>query len=147
MGRRVGKMKNGVLLKRWIYRNGLRPVAELDGAGTLAAQFVCGAKSLVPDYVRRGGQTYRVVSDHLGSPRYVVNAANSADVPFSASYTSFGEVAGLGLDWAPFGFAGGIYDTDSGLIRFGARDFDPSVGRWVSKDPLRFGPFQANIYV
>lgn len=29
----------------------------------------------------------------------------------------------------------------------GARDYDPMVGRWVSKDPIRFGGGQANIYV
>jgi RHS repeat-associated protein len=92
----------------------------------------------VPDYVRRGAATYRVVSDHLGSPRYVVNVADPNDVPFTASYSSFGEVTGTGLDWMPFGFAGGIYDADSGLVRFGARDADPSTGRWTQKDPIRF---------
>ena len=60
MGRRVGKKKNGVLLKQWIYRDALKPVAELDGAGNLVAQFVYGAKGNVPDYVVRGGATYRV---------------------------------------------------------------------------------------
>ena len=38
----------------------------------------------------------------------------------------------------PFGFAGGIYDTDTKLVRFGARDYDPRVGRWTTKDPIRF---------
>jgi RHS repeat-associated protein len=38
----------------------------------------------------------------------------------------------------PFGFAGGIYDPDTGLVRFGARDYLPEVGRWISKDPVRF---------
>ncbi len=124
--------------KQWIYRDALKPVAELDGSGALVSEFVYGAKSNVPDYVRRGGATYRVVSDQLGSPRYVVNVANSADVPFTASYTSFGEVTGTGLDWMPVGFAGGIYDAETGLIRFGARDYDGAVGRWLSKDPTRF---------
>ena len=32
----------------------------------------------------------------------------------------------------PFGFAGGLYDKDTGLVRFGARDYDASVGRWTS---------------
>ncbi len=59
-------------------------------------------------------------------------------MPFSAGYSAFGEVTGAGLDWMPFGFAGGIYDGDSGLIRFGARDYDAVVGRWTAKEPLRF---------
>jgi RHS repeat-associated protein len=138
LGRRVGKIFNGTLISQWIYRDALKPVAELNGSGALIAQFVYGSKSNVPDYVRRGGNTYRVVSDHLGSPRYVVNVANPSDVPFTASYAAFGTATGTGLDWMPFGFAGGIYDPDTGLVRFGARDYDPSVGRWTSKDPIRF---------
>jgi RHS repeat-associated protein len=47
----------------------------------------------------------------------------------------------------PMGFAGGIYDVDTGLVRFGARDFDALTGRWISKDPIRFKGGQANIYV
>jgi RHS repeat-associated protein len=47
----------------------------------------------------------------------------------------------------PFGFAGGLYDADTGLVRFGARDYDASVGRWVRKDPIFFGGGQANLYV
>lgn len=38
----------------------------------------------------------------------------------------------------PFGYAGGIYDRDTGLIRFGARDYDPEIGRWTTKDPIGF---------
>jgi RHS repeat-associated protein len=146
MGRRVGKKKNGVLLKQWIYRDSLKPVAELDGSGNLVSEFVYGSKSNVPDYVRRGGNTYRVVSDHLGSPRYVVNVANSAEVPFTASYTSFGTVTGTGLDWMPLGFAGGHYDADSGLVRFGARDYDAITGRWTTKDRTRFDSVDLNLY-
>jgi RHS repeat-associated protein len=139
MGRRVGKKKNGVLLKQWLYRDELKPLAELDGNGTLVSEFVYGSKSNVPDFVRRGGNTYRVVSDHLGSPRYVVNVANASDVPFTASYTSFGEVTGTGLDWMPFGFAGGLHDGDSRLVTFGARDYAAALGRWLGKDPRRWG--------
>jgi len=86
----------------------------------------------------KGGATYRIVSDHLGSVRLVVNASTGA-VAQRIDYDAFGVVT---LDtnpgFQPFGFAGGIYDADTGLVRFGARDYDAEVGRWTAKDPIRF---------
>jgi uncharacterized protein RhaS with RHS repeats len=32
-------------------------------------------------------------------------------------------------------------------VRFGARDYDPMIGRWVSKDPILFKGKQTNLYV
>jgi RHS repeat-associated protein len=46
----------------------------------------------------------------------------------------------------PFGFAGGLYDGQTGLVRFGARDYDPVVGRWTAKDPIGFEGDQLNLY-
>ncbi|MBF0137125.1 MAG: hypothetical protein HQL65_12865, partial [Magnetococcales bacterium] len=45
-----------------------------------------------------------------------------------------------------FGFAGGLYDTQTGLVRFGARDYDASTGRWTAKDPIRFNGGDTNLY-
>src|SRR5690606_2060688 len=46
----------------------------------------------------------------------------------------------------PFGYAGGLYDAATGLVRFGARDYDAEVGRWTAKDPIRFAGGDENIY-
>src|SRR5688500_17743289 len=46
----------------------------------------------------------------------------------------------------PFGFAGGLYDSDTGLVRFGARDYDPQTGRWTAKEPLGFAGGDSNFY-
>ena len=40
-----------------------------------------------------------------------------------------------------------MYDTDTNLVRFGARDYDPAIGRWTSKDRLGFGGGDSNLFV
>ena len=90
--------------------------------------------------------TYRLITDHLGSVRTVVNAATGTIVQ-QLDYDEFGVVL---LDtnpgFQPFGFAGGLYDRDTGLIRFGARDYDPATGRWTAKDPILFAGGDSNLY-
>ena len=46
----------------------------------------------------------------------------------------------------PFGFAGGLYDEDTKLIRFGYRDYDPYTGKWTAKDPILFAGGDSNLY-
>ncbi len=63
-------------------------------------------------------------------------------------YDSFGNVI---YDSNPsftvsLGFAGGLYDSDTGLIRFGLRDYDPAVGSWTAKDPIDFAGGDVNLF-
>jgi RHS repeat-associated protein len=46
----------------------------------------------------------------------------------------------------PFGFAGGLHDRDTGLVRFGFRDYDPAIGRWTAKDPIDFAGGDVNLF-
>ncbi len=43
-------------------------MAELDAPGAVVTRFVYGSRLNVPDYLIRGGVTYRMLTDHLGSP-------------------------------------------------------------------------------
>ncbi|MBF0550837.1 MAG: RHS repeat-associated core domain-containing protein [Deltaproteobacteria bacterium] len=62
-------------------------------------------------------------------------------------YDEFGNVIrDTNPGFQPFGFAGGIYDRDSGLTRFGARDYDASTGRWTAKDPILFKGGDNSLY-
>ena len=134
--RRIGKKVNGALVQGFLYQDGLNPVAELDASGNVVARFVYGTRANVPDYMVKGGVTYRIVSDHLGSVRFVVNAS-TGDIVQKMEYDEFGRVlSDTNPGFTPFGFAGGIYDKDTGLVRFGARDYDAETGRWTAKDPV-----------
>jgi len=144
--RRIGKEMNGALVQGFLYGDALNPVAELDGTGAVIARFVYGSRPNVPDYMVKGGATYRIVADHLGSPRLVVDTATGA-IAQRIDYDAWGNVlSDSNPGFQPFGFAGGLYDRDTRLVRFGARDYDPEVGRWTAKDPIRFGGGDANLY-
>lgn len=144
--RRVGKKVNGVLAQGFVYENALEPVAELDGTGSVIARYVYATRENVPDYMIKGGVTYRIVSDHLGSPRLVVNITDGA-VAQRMDYDEFGNVThDSNPGFQPFGYAGGIYDRDTKLVRHGARDYDAETGRWTAKDPIRFDGNDTNLY-
>ena len=137
--RRIGKKRNGTLEQGFLYQGQLQPIAELDGSGNVISRFVYAIGINIPDYMIKGGVTYRIIKDHLGSPRLVVDVASNT-VAQELEYDAFGNVTkDTNPGFQPFGFAGGLYDRDTKLVRFGARDYDAETGRWTAKDPIMFG--------
>jgi RHS repeat-associated protein len=62
-------------------------------------------------------------------------------------YDGFGRVL---WDTAPgfqrFGFGGGLYDPDTGSVRFGLRDYDRLTGQWMSRDPIGFAGGDCSLF-
>jgi RHS repeat-associated protein len=144
--RRVGKQVNGTLTEGFLYDDE-HIVAQLGLNNAIVSQFIYGSGSTSPDSMIQGGVTYRVFSDQLGSPRLVVNTSTGV-VAEEIDYDEFGNVVNdTNPGFQPFGFAGGLYDQDTKLVRFGARDYNPSVGRWTAKDPILFNGGDTNLYV
>jgi RHS repeat-associated protein len=145
--RRVAKIVNGNIKKRWLYQNQLNIVAELDSIGNLVSRFVYGTKSHVPDYMIKNGITYRFITDHLGSVRFIVDVASGTVVQY-ITYDEFGNtLTDSNPGFQPFGYAGGLYDEQTDLVRFGARDYNAMIGRWTAKDPIEFNDGELNLYL
>ena len=137
--RRVAKVVNGALVQGFVWEDQLRIAAELDGAGNVVSRFVHGTGVNVPEYMVRAGVTYRIVTDHLSSPRLVVNV-ETGEVVQRMEHDEWGNVlVDTNPGFQPFGFAGGLWDRETGSVRFGARDYDAKAGRWTAKDPIGFG--------
>ncbi|MBK7891916.1 MAG: hypothetical protein IPJ84_14070 [Bdellovibrionales bacterium] len=144
--RRVARSVGGVLQKQFVWFDSTRLGAELNSSGAIVSQFIYGLKGNTPDYIIKGSTKYKVITDHLGSVVAVVNSSNGV-VAQRLEYDEFGRVlVDTSPGFQPFGFAGGLYDTDTKLTLFGARSYDAEVGRWVSKDPILFAGGDANLY-
>ena len=64
------------------------------------------------------------------------------------SYDEFGNIlTNTNPGFQPFGYAGGLYDGQTCLVRFGARDYNAPLGRWTAKDPIGFEGKQLNVYI
>jgi YD repeat-containing protein len=108
--RRIGRRLNGTLTRGWLYQSQLAPVAELDGSGAVVSRFVYATHVNVPDYLVKGGQTYRLVLDQLGSVRLVVNTSDGT-VAQRLDYDEYGRVTqNTNPGFQPFGYAG-AYDS------------------------------------
>ena len=122
-----------------------RLLAVYDGADNLLMRFEY-ADDRMPAAVNAEGVTYYLAYDQVGSLRVVADSAGN--VVKRTDYDSFGNIINdtNPAFEVPFGFAGGLHDRDTGLVRFGYRDYDPDVGRWTAKDPIGFAGGDTDLY-
>ena len=137
LGRRIAKRIDGMIVEKYLWQGMTRLLAVYDGSDNLIQRFEY-ADGRMPVAMTQGGVTYCLAYDQVGSLRTVTDG--SGNVVKRIDYDSFGNIlADTNSSFAiPFGFAGGLHDRDTGLVRFGYRDYDPDIGRWTAKDPIGF---------
>ncbi|MFQ3260797.1 MAG: RHS repeat-associated protein [Reinekea sp.] len=99
-----------------------------------------------PTAFTQGTNRFYIITDQIGTPRVITDATGT--VVKQIEYDAYGNVindTNPAID-IPFGFAGGLKDNHTGLIRFGYRDFDPETGRWTARDPIGFAGGDTNLY-
>ncbi len=104
------------------------------------------ADARMPVAMTKGGTTYYLAYDQSGTLKAVADGSGVAVKKIE--YDSFGNVISDSNPAfaVPFGFAGGLYDRDTKLVRFGYRDYDPETGRWTAKDPILFAGGDTDLY-
>jgi RHS repeat-associated protein len=146
LSRRVGKRVDGRLQRGFVYAGTGALVLETGADDQVVSRFVYGADPAVPLAMVRGGRTYRLVRDELGSVRLVVDVA-SGEVAQRLDFDPFGRVLqDTNPGFQPWGYAGGISDPDTGLVRMGVRDYEPRTGTFLTLDPVGFEGDDTNLY-
>ncbi|GJQ59641.1 MAG: hypothetical protein SCALA701_24420 [Candidatus Scalindua sp.] len=145
MGRRIAKRIDGIIIEKYLWADNTTLLAVYDGSDNLIERFDY-ADGRLPISMLRGGTPYYMIYDQVGSLRLIVDS--SGNITKRIDYDSFGNIIndttpGFTI---PFGFAGGLHDRDTDLVRFGARDYDPTISRWTAKDPIDFVGGDVNLY-
>jgi RHS repeat-associated protein len=145
LGRRIAKKVNGSIVEKYLWRGLTQLLAVYDGSDSLLMRFEY-ADGRMPAAMTAGGASYYLGYDQVGSLRTVSDA--SGNVVKTISYDSFGTILSDSNPAlaVPFGFAGGLHDRETGLVKFGFRDYDPAIGRWVAKDPIFFAGGDVDLY-
>ena len=105
-----------------------------DVEGSTATEYAYFTGTDRPHSMRRNGQTYHYLTDHLGS---VVAVVDSAGITKNSctydpwGYGSCSEQVGNRLR-----YTGREYDGATGFYYLRARYYDPATGRFLSEDPL-----------
>jgi RHS repeat-associated protein len=135
LGRRVRiveKVSGSTTSDHWFLWCGIEMCEERNSAGSTVTKRFFGQG------VEIGSTDYFYTTDHLGSIREMTDGSGAIQARYD--YDPYGRQTKLSgsLD-SDFGYTGHYEHAPTGLALTLYRAYDPSVGRWLSEDPLGFG--------
>ncbi|KQC06937.1 MAG: hypothetical protein APR62_07285 [Smithella sp. SDB] len=150
-GNRLKATRSGVTTK-YIYDANGRLLAEADANNNITKYYVYGNGLLA--MVTPEGQTYCYHYNGIGSTIAMTNA--SQEIINKYSYDVFGNIANklenilnndTNLQNQPFTYVGqyGVMSEPNGFYYMKARYYDPTVGRFISEDPIGFDGGDVNL--
>ncbi|MBV6459715.1 MAG: hypothetical protein HONBIEJF_02867 [Fimbriimonadaceae bacterium] len=111
------------------------------GAGVTAPVLGDGVSHFTPGVSVRTGSDTRY--QHAGLKNIDAQSSGSQSISATQTYDAFGQTLGSSGSWSgPFGYGGAFgyqSEPDSGLQLLGHRYYDPSAGRFLSRDKARDG--------
>ncbi len=108
---------------------------ELDGTGTVLTEFIHGAGIDEPLAMKRDGHIYYYHADVLGSIMAITD--ENQNLVQRYEYDAYGNITHRETNFEqPYTYTGREFDEESGLFFYRARYYDPTVGRFISSDPI-----------
>jgi RHS repeat-associated protein len=134
-GRRIEKTSSAGTSIYAYDKNNL--IEETNSSGTVVARYAQGLKMDEELAMLRSGTTSYYEVDGLGTATSLSNAAGALAQTYT--FDSFGNLtASSGSLTNPFRYTGREWDTETNLQFSRFRYYDPSVGRFLTEDPLGF---------
>jgi RHS repeat-associated protein len=140
---RIGKKIDGVVTERYVIdRNQIALV--FDGTGAQKARYLYGAEIDRVLAEETGANLHWFLADEQGSIKDVVD--NTGTVIDHITYDSFGRIVSQTnpIDLR-FAYTGREWDAETGQYYYRARYYDPTVGKFISEDPLGFAGNDSNL--
>ena len=147
MGRRVAKTVNSTTTTTYLYGHDWSLAAEMDGTGYgIRKKFVWGpdfsdahgnaggAGSLLAQ-LDSGGVKY-AIPDSFGNIVGYLDSGGTLDA--ATEFTAYGRAlntSGATTSY-PIGYSGQYTDTETGLVYYGMRYYNPKHGRFINRDPI-----------
>jgi RHS repeat-associated protein len=148
-GNRIKKDVNGLVT--WFVYDLMKKlpdvITEYDNSGSLLSSYTHGPGIDEVISMRRGGSSYFYLKDGLGSTTSLSD--NTEILVNTYEYDAFGNVISKTETVSnPYGYTGRSFDSESGLMYYRARYYDPITGRFITVDPIGFnGGINSYIYV
>lgn len=132
-GQRTEKRIDGRLVEAFRWLDPLRLEDFFDGTRWWRLAYLEGR---TPVGVTNGDDSYLLLCDQVGTP--LALATTDGHIVQAMQYDSFGNLLQVRGDAVrlPIGFAGWLFDADTGLTRFVWRDYDADTGRFTALDPM-----------
>lgn len=145
LNQRVVKEVNGVIVEKYLWQDLTTLLAVYDGDDNFVQRFNY-ADSHMPISMTQDNQTYYLHYDQVGTLRAITD--KNHNIVKEVTYDTYGKIpSDTNPNFkVPFGFAGGVHDRDTGLVRFGYREHDPQTEKWTAKDPIDFSGGDSNLY-
>jgi RHS repeat-associated protein len=134
-GRRI--QKSGPLGTTNYLYDGFQLVQEVDQSGNILSRYTQDRAIDEPLAQLSAGTTSYYQRDGINSISSLSNPAGA--IANTYTFDSFGKLtASTGTATNPFQYTGREFDAETGIYNYLARYYDPSVGRFLSEDPIQF---------